>query len=317
MAGIIAVKAAIETQNIFAESIVNRWLKFAAVSEKSVATYNACLKQLFAYLAENQISVPSRADLENFRDLLIASGKSAATIALYITTAKLFFRFLSQENIFPNIADNLKKRVKISVNHKKDALSVNQANKLLKSVKGDKVKNLRDRAIIALMLTTGIRSIEVVRADFCDIRLLEGKNYLFVQGKGRSEKAECVLIAPKVMEMINQYLRARARATGKIGKKEPLFVSTSRRNKGARLDTQSIRKMIKCNLRSIGIDTPTITCHSLRHTAASIMIQKKNSLDKVQMVLRHKNISTTMIYNNAIQRMKNHAELSVANVLII
>lgn len=312
-AEIIQEKNTVKIQNVLNENLISRWLKFAGVSENSIQTYGKCIKQLARYFAENQISTPAREDMENWRDSLIDAGKSASTICLYLNAAKLFFRWLAQENIFPNIADHLKNRVKVSSGHKKDALSVKQAKDLQKSIKGNSLKDLRDKAIVALMLSTGLRSVEICRADCCDIRQIEGNYFLFVQGKGRSDKAESVLIAPKVYKQIQEYLKAR----GKVLKNAPLFVSTARRNKNARLDTQTIRKMIKFNLREIGIDTPTITCHSLRHTAATIMIQQGEKLYNVQMVLRHRNLATTMIYNNAINRMKNRAEITAAKVLII
>ena len=264
---------------------VSKWIKFAAVSEKSAMTYCNCLKQLANYFADNNISTPTREDLENWRDELIESGKSASTVVLYLTAAKLFFRWLAQENIYPNIADHLKNRVKVNHdNHKKDALTAQEAASLIKSVTGKDLKALRDRAIIALMTTSGLRSIEIVRANYCDIRKIQGGIYLFVQGKGRSDKSESVRIAPQVYSLIQAYLKAR----GKIASNVPLFVSTSRRNKNARLQTQTISRMVKGNLRDIGIDTPTVTCHSLRHTAATVMILAGQKLDAVQMVLRHK-----------------------------
>lgn len=224
---------------------------------------------------------------------------------------------LAQEKLYQNITDHLKNRVKVSNGHKKDALSIKQAKALQKTIKGNSLKNLRDKAIIAVLLTTGIRTIECVRSNISDIRQIEGNYFLFVQGKGRSDKAESVLIAPKVYEKIQAYLKARKASGEKVLKNSPLFVSTANRNKNARLDTQTIRKMVKANLREIGIDTPTITCHSLRHTAATIMIQHGEKLYNVQMVLRHKSIATTMIYNNAVTRMKNRAEMTAARVLII
>lgn len=295
-------------------SLIQSWLKFSAVSEKSAATYIISLKQLARYFDENNITAPTRNDLENWRDELIDDGKAASTICLYLSAAKLFFRWLAMEGIYKNIADNLKNRVRVDhTNHKKDALSATQAKDLQRAVKGTDVKALRDKAIIALLLSTGIRSIEVVRADVADIRYISGRPYLFVQGKGRSEKSESVLLAPKVKSAIDAYLKAR----GKVAKNAPLFVSTSRRNLNARLQTQSVSRMIKANLRRIGLDSPTITCHSLRHTAATTMIEHGVELFNVQMVLRHKSLNTTMIYNNSLSRKKNTAELTAAEILII
>lgn len=297
---------------VFNESIIGRFIKFAGVAEKSAHTYVTSLRQMFGYFNNNDITAPRREDLENWRDSLIDAGKSASTIQLYLCSAKLFFRWLAMENVYKNIADNLKSRVKISHEHKKDALTAKQSKALLKSAKGkNSLKDKRNATIIGLMLTAGLRTIEVSRANIGDIRTIGGATFLYVQGKGRSEKAESVRIAPQVVSLIRAYLKAR----GKVADTEPLFVSTSNRSKNKRLDTQSIRKMIKANLRDIGLDSSRLTAHSLRHTAATTMILAGVDLPKVQMVLRHKNINTTMIYNNAIERMKNDAELSAANAI--
>lgn len=297
---------------VFNESIIGRFIKFAGVAEKSAHTYIAALRQMFKYFNENSVVNPARTDLENWRDSLIDGGKSASTVQLYITSAKLFFRWLAQEEIYKNIADNLKSRVRISHEHKKDALTAKQSKALLKSAKGkNSLKDKRNAAIIGLMLTAGLRTVEICRADIKDIRTVGGATFLYVQGKGRSEKAESVRIAPQVLLLIKSYLKAR----GKVDENAPLFVSTSNRSKNLRLDTQTVRKMVKANLRDIGLDSSRLTAHSLRHTAATQMILAGVELPKVQMVLRHKNINTTMIYNNAIERMKNDAEVSAANAI--
>ena len=297
---------------VFNESIIGRFIKFAGVAEKSANTYIAALRQMFKYFNENSVVNPARTDLENWRDLLIDGEKSASTVQLYITSAKLFFRWLAQEEIYKNIADNLKSRVRISHEHKKDALTAKQSKALLKSAKGkNSLKDKRNAAIIGLMLTAGLRTIEISRANVGDIRTTDGATFLYVQGKGRSEKAESVRIAPQVYSLIQSYLKAR----GKVADTEPLFVSTSNRSKNKRLGTQTIRKTVKALLRGIGLDDSRLTAHSLRHTAATQMILAGVELPKVQMVLRHKNINTTMIYNNAIERMKNDAEVSAANAI--
>ena len=304
----------VEKSAVFGENLMERFIKFAGVAEKSATTYITALRQMFKYFHSNEIINPKRTDLENWRDSLIDGGKSAATIQLYITSCKLFFRWLAQEEIYKNIADNLKSRVRISHEHKKDALTAKQSKDLLKSAKGkNSLKDKRNAAIVALMMTAGLRTIEICRADVGDIRTIDGATFLFVQGKGRSEKAECVRLAPQVYSLIQKYLKAR----GKVAGNEPLFTSTSNRCKNARLDTQTVRKMIKSNLRGIGLDSSRLTAHSLRHTAATVMLLAGIELAKVQMVLRHKNINTTMIYNNAVERLKNTAELSAANAIFV
>ncbi len=302
----------VKSSAVFGENIVARFVNFAGVADKSAATYTVAIRQMFKYFHGNNIVNPVRADLENWRDRLIEGGRSASTIQLYLCSAKLFFRWLAQEGLYKNIADNLKSRVKISHEHKKDALTAKQSKELLKSVKGkNSLKDKRNAAVVALMVTAGLRTIEVSRANVGDIREINGATFLYVQGKGRSEKAESVRIAPQVVSLIKSYLKAR----GNVSADSPLFVSTSNRCKGARLDTQSIRKMIKANLREIGLDSSRLTAHSLRHTAATTMILAGVELPQVQMVLRHRSINTTMIYNNAVERLKNTAELSAADAI--
>ena len=120
------------------------------------------------------------------------------------------------------------------------------------------------------------------------------------------------------MKLINQYLKAREKTFGKkIGRQEPLFTSTTNRNKNKRLDTRTVRGLVKGNLRKIGIDSPTVSCHSLRHFAASTMVMQKVELPNIQAALRHKNLATTMIYLNYFNRLNNRAECAVAQVLRI
>ena len=180
------------------ESLVESFIKFAGVAEKSAKTYVISLKQMFKYFYTNNIIEPKSEDIENWRDELIASDKSASTVRLYLTSCKLFFRWLAQEKIYDNVADHLKSRVKVSHEHKKDALSVDQSRELLQAVKGDSLKALRDRAIMALMVTAGLRTIEVCRANVGDIRLTNGRVFIRVQGKGHSEKDQSVMLASQV-----------------------------------------------------------------------------------------------------------------------
>lgn len=307
----VAVNNSVIASNLFDISLVSRWLKFSAVSEKSVATYTLATRQMFKYFAVNNITRPTREDLENWRDDLIAAGKAPSTIQLYLTSCKLFFRFLAMENLYPNIADHLKSRCKVNHEHKKDALTAVQSAQLLKSVKGDSLKALRDRAILALMLTAGLRTIEIERADIQDIYHFNDVCFLRVLGKGRTSKSESVRIAPQVENLINAYLKAR----GTVSDNSPLFTSCARRNFGARISTQTIRKMAKANLRGIGLDSKRLSAHSLRHSAALQMLLNGAELTQVQQVLRHTNINTTMIYNHSLERLKNQSECLAANAI--
>ena len=297
--------------NLFNDALVARFVKFAGVSPSSVATYAKSLRQMLKYFAANNITVPTREALVNWIEDMKTAGRASSTIQLYVTAAKIFFRWLSQEGLFANIADHLKTGVKPAHGHKKDALDVNQCRNLVANVKGDSVKNLRDKAILTLMTTAGVRTIEVVRANVKDIRFERGKVFLYVTGKGHSEADDKVLLSKQAHAAIREYLKAR----GRVQSSDPLFVSTSRRNKNARLETQTISRLVKRNLREIGLDSPRLTAHSLRHAVATNLIFAGVELPKVQMILRHRNISTTMIYAAAWERYTNDGEQILSDMI--
>ena len=240
---------------------------------------------------------------------VIGKSKAASTIQLYCAAAKIFFRWTAQDGLYPNIADHLKPGITVSKNHKKDALSTKQCKELVKSVKGNSVKELRDSSILNLMSTAGLRTIEIVRANVGDIRFERGKVFLAVQGKGRDEADEKVLLSKQTYKAITAYLKAR----GKVADNDPLFTSTSNRNKNGRLDTQSIRKMVKKNLRGIGLDSPRLSAHSLRHAVVSNLIDLGVDLPTIQIVTRHKSIATLMIYDDAHRRYNNNSEQILAD----
>lgn len=297
--------------NLFGESLIERFAKFAGVSESSRLTYTKSLRQMFRYFAANAITTPTRENLIDWIEDMKLAGRSNSTIQLYVTAAKIFFRWLAQEGIFANIADHLKAGVKPSRNFKKDALDPKQCQELVAAVKGNSVKELRDKAILALMTTAGLRTIEVIRANVGDVRFERGKVFLYVAGKGHKDADEKVLLSRQAHKAIREYLKAR----GKVQNSDPLFVSTSRRNKNARLETQSISRMVKKNLREIGLDSPRLTAHSLRHAVCTNLIFAGVELPKVQMVLRHRSLSTTMIYANAYERALNDSEQLLADMI--
>lgn len=296
---------------IFGEDMVARFVKFAGVSESSAKTYTKCLRQMFKYFKANEVAMPTRETLVEWIEDMKAVGRSASTIQLYVSSAKIFFRWLSQEGLFVNIADHLKTGVKPAHGHKKDALDVDQCRNLVANVKGDSVKDLRDKAILTLMTTAGVRTIEVVRANVGDIRFERGKVFLYVTGKGHSEADDKVLLSKQAHAAIREYLKAR----GRVQSSDPLFVSTSRRNKNARLETQTVSRLVKRNLREIGLDSPRLTAHSLRHAVATNLIFAGVELPKVQMILRHRNLSTTMIYAAAWERYTNDSEQILSDMI--
>lgn len=299
----------VATQTVGAD-LFSRFIEYLDASEKTVETYSKALRQLFNFFSLNGIRQPQREDIVAFREELKATGHKPTTIQNYITATKLFFKWTAQEGLYPNIADHLK-GAKLNREHKKDYLTSSQAKEILDSVERDTIKGKRDYAILALMITGGLRTIEVVRADVGDLRNLGNQTVLFVQGKGREEKAEFIKIDRKVEKAIRAYLSAR----GNTSDTAPLFTSTSHNNSGQRITTRSVSGIVKERLRTAGYDSSRLTAHSLRHTAVTLALLAGKSIEEVQQHARHKDISTTMIYNHALDRAKNSCAEAIANAI--
>lgn len=290
--------------------LFKRFVGYLDASEKTVYTYTKALRQLFNYFTAHDIKQPVREDITAFREDLKASGHKPSTVQNYITAARLFFRWTAQEGYYPDIADRLK-GAKISRDHKKDYLTSRQVKDVLEAVERNTLKGLRDYAILTLMLTGGLRTIEVVRANVGDLGVIGESTIIYLQGKGRDEKAEFIKIAPEVEKAIRTYLSARE---SKLDT-DPLFASVSRNNFAGRLTTRSISGMVKERLKKAGYDSPRLTAHSLRHTSVTLALLAGMDITQVQQHARHKDISTTMIYNHALDKAKNGCSEAIAKVI--
>ena len=290
--------------------LFNSFIDYLDAAPKTVETYTKSLRQLFNYFSFNGIRQPQREDILAFKEELKAKGHKPTTIQNYITAAKLFFSWTAQEGLYPNVAEHIK-GAKITRDHKKDYLTSRQVKEVLDSVERDTLKGLRDYAILALMITGGLRTIEVTRADVGDLRNAGEATVLYVQGKGREEKTEYIKISPQVEKAIRAYLAARGTAADEA----PLFTSTSNNSSGERMTTRTISGIVKSRLQQAGYDSSRLTAHSLRHTAVTLSLLAGKDIAEVQQFARHANITTTMIYNHALDKAKNGCSEAIANAI--
>lgn len=280
--------------------LFSRWTEYIDGSERTKATYTANIKRFSEWLEVNGIRHPERADVLRYRDELKAKYKPA-TVHGYLVAVKLFFQWLEQEKLYPDIAKHIK-GAKVDPYHKKDPLTSRQAAKVLDSLNENTAAGLRDYAIIALMLTTGLRTRSIILANLEDVRTLGEQTVLYYQGKGHEEKAEFVKLSEPVLKAIQRYLEARG---GSPAPNEPLFASAAHRNTGERMTTRSISRIVKNALKAAGLESERLTAHSLRHTAATLAMINGASLQEVQQLLGHKNINITMVYLHTLDRTRN------------
>ena len=289
-------------------TLLKRFLEYLDASEKTVQTYTRALRQFFKFLYENNITQPQRTDVLAFRDNLKDKGCKPTTIKSYIVAVRLFFQWTNQEGLYPNIAEKIK-GAKLDQAHKKDYLTVDQIKDVLNNIDTSTLTGARDYAIIVLMVTGGLRTIEVSRADMDDMRNVGNSPALYIQGKGREEKTEYVKLPLQVFKAIGRYREMLEKQY------DVLFVSTSNNNKGQRLTTRSISGIVKKRLKEAGYTSNRLTAHSLRHTAGTLNLMNGGTLEETQQLLRHSNINTTMIYLHHLERENNQSEKRIADAL--
>ena len=291
-------------------NIFERFINYLDASPKTVETYKKALRQFFNYLGVHGIRQPQREDVLAFRDDLKASGLKPTTVQNYITATRIFFKWTAQEGLYPNIAEHVK-GAKLDKNHKKDYLTSRQAKEVLANVETDTEEGLRNYAILSLMVTGGLRTIEVSRADVGDLRTVGENTVLFVQGKGREEKTEYIKISAPVEKAIRTYLKAR----DNVEEGQPLFTSTSNNSRGKRITTRTVSAIVKNALKNAGYDSARLTAHSLRHTAITLALLAGREITEVQQFARHANLNTTMIYNHALDQAKNGCSDAITNAI--
>lgn len=292
------------------ELLTDRFIASQDVGGSSKDTYRKTLRQFILWSKECQIINPEREDILSYKEYLKEKDLSALTLSSYLVAVRKFFEWTEGIKLYPNIAKGIKGS-KQSRNFKKDPLTIEQVRELFSSVDRSDIKGLRDFAIINLLVRTGLRTIEVIRADIEDIRQESGEAVLWVRGKGRDSKDEFVLLTESTLRPIKEYLNIRNTRGGK----KPLFASLSDRNRGGRLTTRSISRTVKNSLLKIGLNDSRLTAHSLRHTAITLALKGGATIQEAQALGRHANINTTLIYCHNINRVAQAPEKKIDLIL--
>ena len=277
--------------------VVASFISTQDVKESSRSLYTRTLTQYFRWLEDthriNSFLSLTRQDILEYKDSLLSSGLSALTVSSYIVAVRKFYEWAEAEKQYPNIAKGIK-TPRRKQTFKKQHLTDTKSGELLQHFQN---MSLRDYAIVNLILRTGLRTVEVVRADVGDITFKGDKRVLLVWGKGHTEKDDFVVLSDKAYEPIKMYLSTRKGV--KAG--EPLFTSNSRQNYGERLTTRTISALCKSGLQAIGLDGKEYTAHSLRHTTAVAILKHGGMITDVQDVLRHTSPATSQIYTESVK----------------
>ncbi len=284
-------------------------------SDKTIKNYEKILMAYFDYCQNNHIEQQDRLTILEYKKYLETRPKkpSVSTLKIIFSCLRSFYAEMDLQGRSPDIARHVKIEG-IRNNFVKTALSLKQAQALIKKIdtkakqRFHTINDIRNDAIIWLMLTAGLRCVEVERADKKDIEILDSESgiyRLWVQGKGHVSKDQFVMLESNTYSKIQQYLSLRA------DDNSALFVThpNNSTSKVSRIYSAEISMMVKETLRSVGIDNPKITAHSLRHTCAMIAFDELGMTnEQVQQTLRHSDPKVTNIYIEQGSRINHGVE---------
>lgn len=295
----IIVKGELTTE-VLAE-LEESFVKYLDVDDLTLKAYRCGIDSLMRFLKDNNIKRPTRNEIISYRNML-RENYSSNTVNTYMIAVRALFKYLKIHNIYENITEDIK-GAKYTTTPKKQVLSLEQTQQIYNSL-----IDAREKALFGLLITTGLRGIEVSRAKLEDIREHNGEIVLWIQCKKHDEKDEYVKLSPKVLEDIYNYVGSRTNGY--------IFTSTSNHNTGGGVTTTTLRRIIKSIFKRFGLDSDSFSLHSMRRSSATIMYKQGKTIYDIQQVLHHISQNTTVRYINSITRNENNSELIVSNAVL-
>lgn len=258
------------------------------LSDNTIESYMRDLAQFAHYVLRMYDVPPKKVEPEmirNYMSRLYEQGREKSSQARALSSIKSFFNFLLLEEIIESSPAELIETPKSS-RPLPDTLSIEEIDSMIGSIDDSTQKGLRDRAILEVLYSCGLRVSEL-----CDLRLGDlffGEGYIQVIGKGNKQRL--VPVSTIARNRIQLYLEVRK---DRRKKEEILFLS----NRGTKLTRVMIFTIIKLAAQRVGI-TKKISPHTFRHSFATHLLEGGANIRQVQELLGHENILTTEIYTH-------------------
>lgn len=274
------------------------YLKYErGASENTLDAYARDLKKFFYFLKANNSSgkYPEVKDIsvENIRGFiggLFRGKQKRSTIGRNLAAIKSFFKYLVKKDILEkNPADHVSSP-KVE-NRLPATITVDEAFSLVEAPKSDKPLEKRNRAILEVFYSTGIRVSELVGLDLDSVDFESG--VIKVLGKGGKERIS--LLGSKALPVLKDYFKdGRELLINKKNYTETaLFLNAS----GGRLSSRSVERVVDKYIKVAGVNKK-ISPHSLRHSFATHMLDSGADLRSIQEFLGHASLSTTQKYTH-------------------
>jgi integrase/recombinase XerD len=217
------------------------------------------------------------------------SGANPRSVARATSAIRGLFKFLAGEAILPaDPTEDLQNPKRWNVLPK--LLSVEEIRKLLEAAEIETSKGLRDRAIVELLYSSGIRVSELTGLRVDQLRLAEG--FILVRGKGSKERI--VPVASSSAQWMRRYLESSRSEIEGAASEKSVFLGPG----GKALTRQTVFNILKALALKAGVDPEAVSPHVLRHSFATHLVDNEADLRAVQMMLGHASIATTEIYTH-------------------
>ena len=271
---------------------VQDYLSFLGVeknaSPHTIKNYGIDLREFTQAAQKKRPEEMTYLDIRSFLAVLKEKSYSKSSISRKLACIRSFFKFLVRENILktnPAAGIATPKREK----RLPQFLDPDEVTNLLEAPARDTWEGKRDRAILELFYSSGLRVSELVGLNQDDIDFFS--ELVRVRGKGKKERI--VPIGSVALKAIQAYLEHRPAKEKEASPKRPLYLNRS----GGRLTDRSVRRMILKYGRRIALKKE-VSPHMLRHSFATHMLDRGADLRSVQELLVHENLSSTQIYTH-------------------
>ena len=268
-----------------------RYLKLQrGYSPNTLDAYIRDLLKLVNYLEQEdkRLLDVQLADLQHFAASLHDIGIHPRSQCRILSGVRSFFRFLELEGYRDDDPSELLESPVLG-EHLPEVLSAEEVDMLENSIDLSKWEGHRNRAIIEVLFSCGLRVSELVNLKLSDLFLKE--NYVRVMGKGSKERL--VPISPRAIKELDYWFLDRRVMKIKPGEEDYVFLN----RRGAHLTRVMILIMIKQQAEAAGIQK-TISPHTLRHSFATALLEGGADLRAIQAMLGHESIGTTEIYTH-------------------
>ena len=268
---------------------------YRKTSDNTLSAYSRDLNSFITFLDTNSVSLNDVTDVHvsTYKDVLIANGKSVATVSRSMSALRTFYKFLTVKGL---IVVNPTSRVKNDKTEKKffEVLTEDEIDNLLSLPDSSDFKGKRDKAMLEILYATGMKVSELMSLDVSDVNL----KMSFIHCKGNKDRV--IMLYPGAVKILSDYMLKSRTYFVTDPLENALFVNTN----GERMTRQGFWKLLKHYADLAGI-SKTITPHTLRHSFATHLLENGADINDIKNILGHSDISSTNVYSDFIKSKHN------------